>query len=134
VGFEPTTSLPRNSIEAFPRSDATTAPFPSPSLIIIIIIICLTPIELIAHKGVSNEAIYRRNPLGKKACKPLPTYYFIYLEASRFVPNRRVLTKYLKLFRLNSTRTVSHSKSGVDGRILGLSPPRFSDSTDCVRR
>jgi hypothetical protein len=28
VGFEPTTSLPEDSIEAFPRSDATTAPFP----------------------------------------------------------------------------------------------------------
>jgi hypothetical protein len=35
VGFEPTTSLPGTSIEAFPRSDATTAPFPSPWLIII---------------------------------------------------------------------------------------------------
>jgi hypothetical protein len=30
VGFEPTTSLPGDSIEAFPRSDATTAPFPPP--------------------------------------------------------------------------------------------------------
>ena len=58
----------------------------------------------------------------------------MYLEASRFVPNRRVIAKDLKLFRLNSTRTVSYSESGVDGRILGLSPPRFSDSTDCVRR
>jgi hypothetical protein len=28
VGFEPTTSLPEDSVEAFPRSDATTAPFP----------------------------------------------------------------------------------------------------------
>jgi hypothetical protein len=30
VGFEPTTSLPGDGIEAFPRSDATTAPFPPP--------------------------------------------------------------------------------------------------------
>jgi hypothetical protein len=30
VGFEPTTSLPGDGIEVFPRSDATTAPFPSP--------------------------------------------------------------------------------------------------------
>jgi hypothetical protein len=32
VGFEPTTSLPRDSIEAFPRSDATTVPFSPPGL------------------------------------------------------------------------------------------------------
>jgi hypothetical protein len=71
-----------------------------------IIIICFTSIELIAYKGVSNEAIYRRNPLEKKTCKSLLIYSFIYLKASRFVPNKRVLTKDLKLFRLNSTRTL----------------------------
>jgi hypothetical protein len=38
--------------------------------IAIIIIIYLTPIEPIkSYKGVSNEVIYRRNPLGKKTCK-----------------------------------------------------------------
>jgi hypothetical protein len=30
VDFEPTTSLPGDGIEAFPRSNATTAPFPLP--------------------------------------------------------------------------------------------------------
>jgi hypothetical protein len=107
---------------------------PSCVVIIIIIIIYLTPIELIAHKGVSNEAIYRRNPLEKKTCKPLPTYYFIYLKASCFVPNRRILTKDLKLLRFNSTRTVSYNKSGVDRRILRLLSPRFSNSTNYIRR
>jgi hypothetical protein len=37
AGFEPTTSLPGNSIEAFP-SDATTAPFPSLSYNLLIFI------------------------------------------------------------------------------------------------
>src|SRR4051812_3894243 len=31
---------------------------------------------VIAHEGVSNEAMYRRNPLGKKTCKPLPVCCF----------------------------------------------------------
>jgi hypothetical protein len=30
LGFESTTSLPGDGIKAFPRSDAITAPFPSP--------------------------------------------------------------------------------------------------------
>jgi hypothetical protein len=34
VGFEPTTSLPGDGIEAFPRSDATTASFPPQILFI----------------------------------------------------------------------------------------------------
>jgi hypothetical protein len=78
-----------------------------------------------AYKEVFNDAIYRRNPLGKKTCKSLPIYYFMYPEASCFVPNGRVLMKGLKPFRLNSTRTVSHSTPGADGRILELSSPRF---------
>jgi hypothetical protein len=41
-------------------------------IIIIIIIICLTPIEPIkSYKGVSNEAMYRRNPLGRKPVSSL---------------------------------------------------------------
>jgi hypothetical protein len=35
VGFEPTTSLPGDSIEAFPRNDTTTAPFPPPCAIVL---------------------------------------------------------------------------------------------------
>jgi hypothetical protein len=37
VDFESTTSLPGDGIEAFPRSDAITAPFPSPNNSIILI-------------------------------------------------------------------------------------------------
>jgi len=77
----------------------------------------------------TGETLWRRKPVS-----PYQLIIFIYLEASRFVPNRRVLAKDLKLFRLNSTRAVSYSESGVDGRILGLLPPRFPNSIDCIRR
>jgi hypothetical protein len=58
-----------------------------------------------------GETLWGRKPAG-------PCYLLVC-----FIQYRHILTKGSELFRLNSTRTVSHSTPGIGGRILKLSPP-----------
>jgi hypothetical protein len=91
-----------------------------------IIIICLTPIKpIMSYKKVSNEAIYRRNPLEKKIDKFLLSCYFICSKALRFVSSKCIFKKGFKLFRFNYIYTVSHRTPEIDGRILKLLSPQI---------
>jgi hypothetical protein len=62
-----------------------------------------------AHEGVSDKAIYRRNPLGKKIYKSLPVCCFVLyqVDVSSYEQLRETITFLHLLFFLPSLRAVT---------------------------